>query len=79
MYKGYFIPKGAMIVPVVWYVNISGVAYSISIDLITLRQMAHDPENYNDPFTFKPERFLEVEGRMPELDSRNFVFGFGRR
>lgn len=37
--------------------------------------MAHDPENYHDPFTFKPERFLGE----PELDPRLFVFGFGRR
>lgn len=44
-----------------------------------LRQIAHDPENYHDPMAFKPERFLEVDGRMPELDSRNYAFGFGRR
>lgn len=41
--------------------------------------MAHDPENYHDPFTFKPERFLGEDGREPELDPRLFVFGFGRR
>lgn len=28
---------------------------------------------------FKPERFLNVDGREPELDPRTFVFGFGRR
>lgn len=28
---------------------------------------------------FKPERFLGVDGREPELDPHNIVFGFGRR
>jgi len=60
VYKGYYIPKGAIIIPDIW-------------------QMAHDPDNYHDPLIFKPERFLEVNGRVPELDSRNFGFGFGRR
>lgn len=41
--------------------------------------MTHDPEVYNDPMTFKPERFLGVDGREPEMDPRTFVFGFGRR
>lgn len=41
--------------------------------------MSHDPENYHDPFTFKPERFLEENGRKPELDPRTIAFGFGRR
>jgi len=42
-------------------------------------QMCHDPSLYHDSFTFKPERFLPGGGREPELDPRNFVFGFGRR
>lgn len=29
--------------------------------------------------TFRPERFLETATHKPELDPRNFVFGFGRR
>jgi cytochrome P450 len=29
--------------------------------------------------TFKPERFLGVDGRGPELDPHTVVFGFGRR
>lgn len=38
--------------------------------------MAHDPENYRDPFTFNPDRFL---GEHPEIDSRMMAYGFGRR
>lgn len=41
--------------------------------------MAHDPEVYHDPFDFKPERFLGVDGRKPEMDARDIAFGFGRR
>lgn len=29
--------------------------------------------------TFKPERFLGVDGHEPEMDPRGVVFGFGRR
>jgi hypothetical protein len=29
--------------------------------------------------TFKPERFLEVDGREPEMDPHELVFGYGRR
>jgi len=38
--------------------------------------MTHDPRIYEDPSTFKPERFLQPE---PERDPRQFMFGFGRR
>ena len=43
-----------------------------------LRYMTRDPEVYSDQLDFKPERFLEGEGRIPEQDPR-YVFGFGRR
>ena len=60
VFRGYFIPKGAIIMP-----NIS--------------LFAHDPELYHDPMNFSPERFLDADGRTPELDPKNVVFGFGRR
>lgn len=41
--------------------------------------MSHDPETYRDPFTFKPERFLEEHGSSVELDPQTLAFGFGRR
>ena len=43
------------------------------------REMTHDPANYLDPFTFKPERFLGENGSPIEPDPRTLVFGFGRR
>lgn len=39
----------------------------------------HDPTVYHDPMAFKPERFLEINGREPELDPHDLAFGFGRR
>lgn len=41
--------------------------------------MTHDPEVYEDPTKFNPERFLEIDGKQPEMDPTSVVFGFGRR
>ncbi|OGE54266.1 hypothetical protein PENARI_c006G06548 [Penicillium arizonense] len=41
--------------------------------------MTHDPAVYHDPMIFKPERFLGMDGRGPEMDPHDLVFGFGRR
>jgi hypothetical protein len=46
---------------------------------IEIRAMMHDPTTYNDPMAFKPERFLETEGHVPEMDPHSIAFGFGRR
>ncbi|KAJ7190886.1 cytochrome P450 oxidoreductase [Mycena pura] len=47
-----------------------------TIIINNLWAIAHDPEHYEDPMAFKPERFL---GDAPELDPSVFIFGFGRR
>ncbi|KAB8223737.1 cytochrome P450 [Aspergillus novoparasiticus] len=39
----------------------------------------HDPNEYHDPMTFKPERFLGDNGHTPERDPHLISFGFGRR
>ncbi|KAF1811944.1 putative cytochrome P450 oxidoreductase OrdA-like protein [Eremomyces bilateralis CBS 781.70] len=39
----------------------------------------HDPNVYHDPMIFKPERFLPIDGHVPEPDPATYVFGFGRR
>lgn len=41
--------------------------------------MTHDSQTYRHPFVFTPERFLGVDGRKPEKDPRDIVFGYGRR
>ncbi|KAI1790237.1 cytochrome P450 [Ganoderma leucocontextum] len=39
--------------------------------------MSRDPNEYSDPGTFNPERFLDPDA--PVQDPRRFAFGFGRR
>ncbi|THU84116.1 cytochrome P450 [Dendrothele bispora CBS 962.96] len=43
------------------------------------RQMTHNPSTYPDPWVFKPERFLTIDGQEPQMDPRDLCFGFGRR
>ncbi|KAI2466346.1 putative cytochrome P450 oxidoreductase OrdA-like protein [Annulohypoxylon bovei var. microspora] len=50
-----------------------------SMLLANVWHFTHDPDVYHDPMAFKPERFLETDGRVPEPDPHMFVFGFGRR
>ncbi|KIK43229.1 hypothetical protein CY34DRAFT_82151, partial [Suillus luteus UH-Slu-Lm8-n1] len=42
------------------------------------RAISHDPDVFLDPDAFKPDRWLDTEGRMRD-DLKFFVFGFGRR
>ncbi|KAJ6178530.1 hypothetical protein N7519_008991 [Penicillium mononematosum] len=50
-----------------------------SLVLPNMWAMTHDPTVYHDPMVFKPERFLGIDGREPEFDPHDLVFGFGRR
>ncbi|KAH8105240.1 cytochrome P450 [Cristinia sonorae] len=49
--------------------------------IINAWAMLHDPEDYPDPYTFKPERFLDQDGNIDPsvLDPTTILFGFGRR
>ena len=40
--------------------------------------MTHDENAYPDPFTFKPERFFNADGKLND-DDRILAYGFGRR
>lgn len=53
--------------------------FSSILLVIRNRQMTHDPDTYEDPFSFKPGRFLGENGNPVELDPGVLVFGFGRR
>ncbi len=41
--------------------------------------MLHDPAVYDKSFEFRPERFIQTEGKEPEMNPHKMVFGFGRR
>ena len=41
----------------------------------SLRGLARNPEIYDEPGSFRPERFIDGK----PLDPRQLVFGFGRR
>ncbi|KAL5514754.1 hypothetical protein ACEPAG_2070 [Sanghuangporus baumii] len=41
--------------------------------------MCRDPNEYENPDEFIPERWLPVAGKQPPLDIRKVAFGFGRR
>ncbi|KAL4745449.1 hypothetical protein BDW72DRAFT_211322 [Aspergillus terricola var. indicus] len=47
-----------------------------SVIMPNIWAFCHDPEDYKDPMSFKPERFL---GDKPERDPQTLAFGFGRR
>ncbi|KAN0135849.1 Cytochrome P450 [Lactarius tabidus] len=49
-----------------------------SLVMSNLWQIANDPEIYDDPGEFRPERFLGTQSARA-LDPHAFVFGFGRR
>ena len=40
----------------------------------------HDPEAYEEPFEFRPERFIRDGKLDPSVrDPVDYVFGYGRR
>jgi Cytochrome P450 len=41
--------------------------------------MLHDPIAYPEPFSFKPERFLDPDGTFRDDPWLTSAFGFGRR
>jgi hypothetical protein len=41
--------------------------------------MLHDPVAYPEPFSFKPERFLDANGAFRDDPLLTLAFGFGRR
>ncbi|PBK60894.1 cytochrome P450 [Armillaria solidipes] len=50
-----------------------------SIVFANIWNMLHDPTVYDQPFGFKPERFIRTEIKEPEFDPYEVLFGFGRR
>ena len=79
IYKGMFIPAGAMVMENIWSVHSSNQGRT-SPDT-SGRAVSRDQNIYSDPETFKPERFLTKDGKIdPSVkDPELMVFGSGRR
>jgi cytochrome P450 len=41
--------------------------------------MLRDPRTYPNPSEFNPDRYIGVEGKVPQQNPRTICFGFGRR
>ena len=58
----------------------TSLATADTINHLYLRACMHDPDAYEDPFEFRPERFIRDGQLDPTVrDPVAFVFGFGRR
>lgn len=78
VFEGYYIPKGAWVMANMWYV-IQCCCLICDADVEVFRGFMHDEERYLDPEHFIPERFETGEGKQPQHNSLEIVFGFGRR
>ncbi len=80
-YKGYHIPKGALMIGNAWWVYFRTFCLLPgNIYLCMSGRCSHDEDDYPDPMAFRPERFLK-EGKLDTSvrDPSQMAFGFGRR
>jgi hypothetical protein len=84
-YRGYFIPKGTIAFPLHWLSDNRFSTVTTYLIGLTDRSLLHNPSTFPDPSKFSPERYLmqQCDGTWslrPDVpDSRDYVFGFGKR
>lgn len=49
------------------------------VHLVYSRAMTRDPNIYENPDDFIPERWMPTDGKAPPLEVNKLVFGFGRQ
>lgn len=80
-YGGYSFPKGSLIIGNTWYdiYLLFGILF-ICITQPCDRAITRDEVAYPDPYTFRPERFLTMDGRLnPAVPDPVVSYGYGRR
>ena len=78
-YDGCFIPKGTAVIGASWYVFRRRVKTSFHTKVV-YRSILHDPEVFEAPEEFKPERYLKNGQIDPGVrDPVVAAFGYGRR
>lgn len=62
------------------FINKNGVRVQVKpgdVVILPVKALHYDPQYYEDPETFKPERFLEENGGMKKYRDQGVYFGFG--
>jgi len=62
------------------FVNKNGVSVKVypgDVVIIPVNALHYDPQFYEDPQSFKPQRFLEVNGGAKKYRDQGVYLGFG--
>ena len=76
-YNGFYIPKGTIVFGNAWLV---GSVNPISMLNFSFRSILNDPNIFDNPQEFRPERYLKDGKLNPDMrDPDCAAFGYGRR
>lgn len=76
-YNGVYIPKDSIIIPNIWYLQDISTVFRTCLLISNCRHMFHDPDVYENPMEFNPDRYGNVDAEIDKVT--DLIFGFGRR
>ena len=79
IYRGYFIPKGSLILANSWCVDATMHPMRGYDTKLFSRAILHDEVVYPDPLRFNPDRFMKGDKLDSNVRDPEAAFGFGRR